>query len=226
MRFSADIDLFHDVFEEVDRNADFDAATLRDSGFAVDWLIARPGFRRAQVARGAGVLRIEWVHDSAFRFFPVVEDAVLGFRLHDADLAVNKTLAGVGRLVIRDFIDLLDLDSRYLRLGALAWAAPGKDPGLTPLLILNELNRHARYRPEDLAEVRLREPVDLVQLKQAWLRQLAAARELVETLPPEECGCLYIGVDGEPVTPPPGEAARASLLRHFGSLRGSWPRAV
>lgn len=166
------------------------------------------------------------VFDSAFRFFPVVPDPVLGYRLHHADLAVNKVLAGAGRLAIRDYIDLIHLHRTYLHLGALAWAATGKDPGLSPLLILNELNRHTRYQPEDLAEVRLREPVSLPALKVEWLEMLRSARDLVTRLPAAEVGCLYLDPRGQPVTPSPEEPSFATLVRHFGHLKGSWPRVV
>jgi hypothetical protein len=170
-------------------------------------------------------LKIEWVHDSAFRFFPVQPDPVLGFRLHDADLAVNKALAGAGRLAIRDYIDLIHLHSTRLHLGALAWAATGKDPGFSPLLLLNELHRHTRYQPEDLAEVRLREPASLPELKAKWVEMLWSARELVERLPSAEVGCLYLDANNQPVTPDPDRPGFPMFTRHFGSLRGSWPRA-
>jgi hypothetical protein len=225
-RYSEDIDLFHDAAELVAANAEADAAVLRAAGFEVGWQTQGPGFRRAQVGRHGAALKIEWAYDSAFRFFPVVPDPVLGYRLHDADLAVNKVLAGAGRLAIRDFLDLLELDRGYLRLGALAWAATGKDAGLSPLLVLNELSRHAHYRPEDLAEVHLRAPVSLAETKRRWLAMLRAAQALVETLPAAEVGCLYLNAGGQPVTPEPDAPDFAGWTRHFGCLRGSWPRVA
>lgn len=225
-RYSDDIDVFHDAAELVAINAAEDAAVLAEAGFTVVWQNRTEGFHRAWVERDGKGVKIEWVFDSAFRFFPVVPDPLLGYRLHDADLAVNKTLAGAGRLVIRDYIDLIHLHRTYLHLGALAWAATGKDPGLSPLLILNELNRHTRYQPEDLAEVRLREPVSLPSLKSAWLEMLWSARDLVSRLPAAEVGCLYLDEAGEPVTPDPDVADFARLTGHFGQLKGSWPRVV
>lgn len=206
-------------------NAEADAAALREAGFTVVWQTRMVGFHRAVAERDGRGLKIEWVYDSAFRFFPVEPDPVLGYRLHDADLAVNKVLAGAGRLAIRDYLDLLYLHGSYLEVGALAWAGTGKDPGLSPLLILNELSRHTRYQPEDLAEVRLREPVALPELKRKWLELLRAARRLVEILPAHEVGCLYLEPDsGQPVTPDPEAPGFPRLKRHFGSLKGSWPR--
>ena len=95
-RYSEDIDVFHDAAALVAVNADQDAAVLAESGFDVVWQNRTEGLHRAWVARDGQGVKIEWVFDSAFRFFPVVPDPVLGYRLHDADLAVNKALAGAG----------------------------------------------------------------------------------------------------------------------------------
>jgi len=109
---------------------------------------------------------------------------------------------------------------------ALAWAAAAKDPGLSPELIVDWAARGNRFRPEDLAEVRLGKPVDLREAKREWLFVLAEARELIEKLPPTEMGCLYLNAQGKPVCPNPDSSDFAKLTRHFGSVKGAWPRAV
>lgn len=225
-RYSEDIDGFHDAAEVVAQNAEGDARVLVEAGFGVEWQARSEGFLRASVSRGTDSLKIAWAVDSAFRFFPVEPDPLLGYRLHDADLSVNKVLAGAGRLVIRDYIDLIYLHRSYLHLGALAWAATGKDPGMSPLLILNELHRHTRYQPEDLAEVRLAQPMSLSELKIEWLGMPKGARDLVERLPAAELGCLYLDTQGNPVTREPEKLSFGTLIRHRGQLKGSWPRAV
>jgi hypothetical protein len=225
-RYSEDIDVFHDAAALVAINAEQDAAVLTREGFQITWQTRTEGFHRAWIERDGQSVKIEWVFDSAFRFFPVEPDPVLGYRLHDADLAVNKVLAGAGRLVIRDYLDLIYLHQAYLHLGALAWAATGKDPGMSPLLILNELHRHTRYQPADLAEVRLREPVSLQELKAQWMTMLPSARELVERLPARDLGCLYLDQHGRVVTPDPDAAAFPALRRHWGQVKGSWPRVA
>jgi len=208
-------------------NVAADTAALATAGFEVELEKRFPTFHRAWVARGAQRMKIEWVVDSAFRFFPAVPDSELGYRLHDADLAVNKILAGAGRVKIRDYLDLIHLEETGLTLGALAWAATGKDPGMAPLFVLNELSRNARYyRPEELGEVRLARPVTLQELKLKWLEMMRGARALVETLPETDVGCLYLDAAGGVVTPDPAAAGFAELRRHFGSWRGSWPRVV
>jgi hypothetical protein len=225
-RFSGDIDLFHDEVRLVAENAQRDFAVLHAAGLAVEWAARSETFHRAWVTIGEERLKLEWVFDSAFRFFPVEPDPVLGYRLHPADLATNKILAAAGRRVIRDFLDVLHLHESYLSLGALAWAATGKDPGMSPLFILNELVRTSKYRQEELKAVELARPVSVVELKQELLGAVREAEELIARLPATEVGCLYLDAAGKVVTPDPGAAEFAGLTRHFGQLRGSWPRVV
>jgi hypothetical protein len=160
-RFSQGFDFFHDVAESVAFSAEADVATLREAGYACRWLLRTPTFQRAVVAAEGKELRMEWVQDSAFRFFPVTEDDFCGYRLHDADAAVNKLLALAGRQEIRDYVDVLYLDRSYLSLGAMAWAACGKDPGFTPVFLLENAARHVAYTQDDLDRLILREPLDL-----------------------------------------------------------------
>src|SRR6266581_4351307 len=144
-------------------------ATLRAAGYEVE--VGRPQdtFQRAMVGRAGRQTKVEWVFDSAFRFFPVERDIELGWRLSFWDVATNKVLALVGRQKIRDYLDCLYLHESHLHIGALAWAASGKDPGMTPERIIDWASRGNRFRPEDLAEVRLSRPVDLRAAKQIWL---------------------------------------------------------
>jgi hypothetical protein len=72
---------------------------------------------------------LEWVYDSAWRFYPVEPDPELGYRLHYFDAATNKLLALSGRAEPRDFVDALHLHRTYLSLGTLACAAAGKEGG-------------------------------------------------------------------------------------------------
>ncbi len=226
-RFSEDVDRFHDEERILVENVAADRTALLAAGFDVEMDRRSPSFQRARVGRDGQGMKIEWAVDSAFRFFPAVPDPVLGYRLHDADLAVNKVLAGAGRVKIRDHLDLIHLEDRGLSLGALAWAATGKDPGMAPMLVLDELSRHARYyRPEELNEVRLARPVTLQELRRKWLEMMRRARALVETLPENEVGCLYLDAAGNVTTPDPTNAGFHGLTRHFGSLRGTWPRVV
>ena len=219
-RYSDDVDIFHDAEESVAVAAAGDTDLLTQRGFGIEWLVNRPGFQRAIVSRDAQSLRLEWTQDSAFRFFPVQPDAEFGWRLHLADLATNKVLALAGRWEIRDFVDTLYLDESYAPLGLVAWAAAGKDPGLTPSLILEQASRFNRLRPEDFLTVLGTDQFDFVAMKTRWRESVEAAHELVATLPPEEIGALYLDGEGRPADPTKVREARL----HYPSLGGALPR--
>jgi hypothetical protein len=223
-RYSSDFDIFHDAAESVAICADADAQALRTAGLDVEWALRQEGFYRAEVRRGESRLRLDWATDSAFRFFPVVPDPEFGYCLHTADLAVNKVLALAGRTEFRDFLDILYLDHTYLSLGALVWAACGKDRGYTPPLLLDLANRHARFQESDLQGEMLAQPLDLRDLKQQWLTARDRAESLCLRLPEQELGCLYLGAEQQPVAPDPDAGEFSTLNRHLGSVRGAWPR--
>jgi hypothetical protein len=223
-RFSRDIDLSHDVASSVAQCAEFDGNTLTSSGFTVKWLLRQPAFQRAIVSAEQERVILEWVYDSAFRFFPVEPDAELGYRLHRFDAATNKVLALAGRAEPRDFVDAIFLHQRYISLGMLAWAAAGKDEGLNPRLILDLAERFAHYRQADIDTLALVEPLSIVELAQHWREAVKDAREKVSKLPASEVGCAYLDSNGDPVDPWGGNYELHSLRRHFGSVGGAWPR--
>lgn len=226
-RSSQDIDLFHDTRERLRQAFEADVSTLRQAGFEVESAgQLHDDFHRAFVRRGDQSTKVEWAYDSAFRFFPVERDLDLGWSLNFWDAATNKILALVGRQTIRDYLDCLYLHEHHLHIGALAWAAAAKDPGLSPELIIDWAARGNRFRTEDLAEVRLSKPVDLREAKKTWLVALEEGRELIEKLPPHEVGCLYLDDERTPVRPDPNSLNFAKLTRHYGSIKGAWPRVV
>ena len=174
-RFSDDIDLFHDLDDSIAQSAAADAISLQNAGYLFSWLLRTPTFQRALVEIADQQLKMEWAYDSAFRFFPVQKDDLCGYRLHDTDAATNKVLALAGRSEIRDFVDELHLHDTYLSLGALVWAASGKDPGFTPELLLDQMGRHVAYQQTDLDRLSLRKPLDLRRLKLRWIAAVEAA---------------------------------------------------
>jgi hypothetical protein len=48
--------------------------TLEQEGCDVQVELSLPGFVRAVVRRGEGGTRVDWAHDSACRFMPLVRD--------------------------------------------------------------------------------------------------------------------------------------------------------
>lgn len=225
-RFSKDIDLFHDTEDALIQAFATDRETLIQAGFAVEVNRDLETFKRALVSRGNLQTKVEWVRDAAFRFFPAEPDPSMGYRLNRWDAATNKVLAAAARIAIRDYIDLLHLHVHSLSLGALTWAAAGKDGGLSPDFILEEMQRLQKYPPTAYAKIDLKDPPDPVALKQIWLTALREARELFDLLLDLDApyGCFFLNPNGEPQTP--DRTSLASLRPHFGTLRGCWPRIV
>ena len=220
-RFSRDLDYFHDSEARVAEAFAADRALLERHKFAVDVDLNQPGYVRAVVSQGGNATKVEWARDSAWRFMPTQRDERVGFLLHPVDLAVNKVLALAGRDEARDVLDAVDLHRRVLALGALCWAACGKDPGFTPLSLLDLLRRRGRVREEDLARLDLATPIDLRALKQEWLEALDSVEGFVALRPPEEIGCLYYSASRRAFVDP---REAADSVPHFGRPGGVLPR--
>jgi hypothetical protein len=143
-RYSNDLDYFQDSEERVASAFASDRGVLAEAGYELEILLQQPGFVRTLVRRDSEATKVEWAHDSAWRFLPPLRSERAGFVLHPIDLAINKLLAMVGRDEARDYLDIHEAISRILPLGALCWAASGKDPGFTPALLLDLLRRRGR----------------------------------------------------------------------------------
>ena len=226
-RFSKDFDIFHDSVDELAAASIRDVASLQAAGFEVEKL-ERDGewskpvsFRKARASRGSDAVEIDWAQDSVFRFFPVVRDETLGWRLHLFDVAINKSLALSARTQTRDYVDIVELTRRY-PLEAILWAACGKDPGFNPISLFTMVMRFARIDPATLDEIKARH-LDPVALKQEWIAASDQAREemtaLADGQPDTPIGVAFVDAKGEP-----GWIRRdPSLHVHYPSLRGCWP---
>lgn len=225
-RYSDDLDFFHDSEARVARAFDQDRATLRHAGFEVEVELTLPGFVRTVVGRGDEATRVDWAHDSAWRFMPLVRDELGGLLLHPVDLAVNKVLALAGRDEPRDFVDILFAHRTILPLAGLSWAAVGKDPGLSPLSLVELLKRHGRYRPEDFTRLQLAEPFDLPAAKREWLDALGATESFARSRPSEEIGCLYYAgeLDRFVIPAPDVGLDEQRVVAHYGRPGGVVPR--
>jgi hypothetical protein len=227
-RVSRDIDLFHDSGEALERTWTADRDLLVDNGFAVSVVRERPSFIEAEVGRDDEGVLMQWARDSAYRFFPLVEHDELGLVLHPFDLATNKVLALVGRLEVRDWIDVIESSRRLQHLGYLSWAAPAKDPGFSPAAILEHAARSARYSAEEVATLSFDgEPPDAARLAMEWRELLAEARELHAALPAEQAGTCVLDADGRlfngDVHVVRDALGRGGITFHAGSMRGSLP---
>ncbi|HEX7706866.1 MAG TPA: hypothetical protein VF701_10460 [Thermoanaerobaculia bacterium] len=229
-RRSQDLDLFHDTEEALQSTWSADRNALNRASFALEVVRERPAFIEAVIRRGDESVILQWTHDSAFRFFPLVEHPLLGLTLHPFDLATNKILALVGRVEARDWIDIIACDRSVQPLGYLVWAASGKDPGLTPDLVLEQAGRSARYSASEIEALDFDgEPPDPAVLSRQWKAMLATSATLVDLLPPDRLGTCVL-CDGDLFL---GDAdslrdalAAGSLTFHAGSIRGALPRIV
>lgn len=224
---SHDFDIFHELAEEVARASDADVSNLRGAGFQVE-IPSRYGewdkpatFRKARVSRAGESVEIDWAADSAFRFFPIERDALLGWRLHRFDMATNKALALSARTETRDYVDIVELH-RTFPLPAICWAACGKDPGFSPLSLLKMMRRFAKISPTELNKIKARD-LDPMALKMAWIEMSDAAEEamirLADEQPEVPIGVAFVDAAGHL-----GWLGSDPTLRvHEPSLRGCWP---
>jgi hypothetical protein len=230
-RVSRDIDLFHDTDAALAASWEADRATLVANRLVVRVLRTHPTFVEAEVRDGAEIVRIEWARDSAYRFFPLVEHEDFGLTLHPFDLATNKVLALVGRLEVRDWVDVIAADERLQPLGLLAWAATAKDPGFGPGAILEGAARSGRYSADDVATLAFDGPApDAAALSQSWHAMIQAATATIEALPPDEVGTCVLDGTGSLFRGGPADVASAlasgRLRFHRGRIGGALPRVV
>jgi hypothetical protein len=230
-RVSRDIDLFHDTEEALGATWEADRRLLETDGLEVDVMRERRGFVEARISGRNESVLVQWARDSAFRFFPLIEHDEFGLTLHPFDLATNKVLALVGRLEVRDWIDLIQCHESLQPLGYLIWASCGKDPGFGPLGILEEASRSSHYSKEEVNALVFEGPApDAAGLSRRWHGAMACARQIIETLPFEKAGQAVLGESGD-LFRGTSEVLRQALgsggIRfHPGTIRGVLPRML
>jgi hypothetical protein len=209
VRMSDDIDIFHDDEKAVESAARKDAATLHDAGLNVQFL-------KPRAARWSGIvsapntatdahtettaLKLDWTHDTAFRFFPARHDRLFGMVLHPADLMINKVLAAAGRSEARDLMDIVEL-SDTVPITAAIMAACGKDIGMTPDLIIDNITMLSRHRQEDFDAVRTTERVDGAAILKRIRQELVDLRLILPRIPASRFGKLFMRSDGKIAKP-------------------------
>ena len=103
------------------------AETLKKNGDMRAWRIA------GRLESGDQKTRIDWAHDSAWRFMPLVRLHDGGLVLHQVDLAINKVLTLAGRDEARDFVDILACRIEHiLSLGATGLGSRREGPRVHP----------------------------------------------------------------------------------------------
>ncbi|HLG55955.1 MAG TPA: hypothetical protein VI485_11535 [Vicinamibacterales bacterium] len=202
------------------RASDADVATLEAAGYSSSREVWTPSFRRAWITRGEEGVRLEWCYDSAWRFFPIEPDALLGWKLHWFDALTNKALAMGGRAETRDLVDIVNYAARC-PLHAVIWAACSKDPGFGPLLLLSQMQRHSRVDPADLRAMGASMEPQI--LKSRWLDLAARAEVEIERAGTArvEVGLAFVHESGAI-----GWFDDSAYVPHRATLRGALPRIV
>ncbi len=229
-RVSSDIDVFNSSYSALERAADYDCALLQEAGYDIRVTRRRDYVVEVVVSSNGDSTELQWVQDSAYRFFPLIEDELLGLTLHPFDLATNKLLALAGRRVPRDWVDTITCSEDVQPLGLLAWAANGKDLGLTPNYILEMCSRTNYTRPEFEMAIRNATDYDLADLSRKWREMIWRARDTVKLLPPSEVGKAVMTKDGK-LFKGDDEALKSALAAgelefHEGTIGGAWPRII
>lgn len=228
-RVSRDLDIFHDTVDAVAASWDADRQLLTSANYAVEPRRERPGFVEAVVSRDGETVIVEWLRDSAYRFFPLIEHEEFGLTLHPFDLATNKLLALIGRKEARDWIDVIECHERLQPLGYMSWAACGKDPGFTPAGILAHAGRASRYSQTEIDALAFAgEPPSAQALSRRWHSALDQAHAIVRCLPVDKAGMAVLdehgllfrgGADELPIA-----RERGMVRFHEGRIRGAWPQ--
>jgi hypothetical protein len=228
-RLSHDVDLFHDTSEAVLASWEKDRKDLEKAGYTVRKLREFATFVEAEVIQGAEGVILQWVQDSAYRFFPLIEHPDFGLSLHPFDLATNKTLALIGRTEVRDWVDIICCHNQLQPFGCLVWATTGKDPSLSPGFILEQASRTTHYTKEDYETLAFEgTPPDPKELRRIWQNMLLEAEEMIALLPEDHIGTCVTTCEGKLFTGSIAELKTLlqanTLCFHQGCIRGAWPQ--
>ncbi len=219
-RYSSDIDIFQDTEQRLHAAAVADARTLTAAGLTLSWTKIVTGKRAVELEGLGDKMRLEWVHDAPFRFFPPQRDDLFGYVLHPVDLATNKAAAAADRREPRDLVDLITVHDNILPLGAVVAAAAGRFPGQSPEEMLAEITRHSRFTAEEFQALATERPLDPPALHRRIRNMIEDAERFISRVPSDAVGVLFLK-NGKPVQP--DLEALETYQRHAGTPGGIWP---
>ncbi len=229
-RLSRDIDIFHDSNKAMVRSWEMDRDTLVANGFDVKPMRILEYFIEAEVSKDGRRMEVQWGTDSAYRFFPLQPDPVVGFTLHPLDLAANKLSALVGRTEPRDWIDVITAIKELQPFACLLSVACGKDPGFSPTSMLEYVARR-RYNQVEIDEKIIpKGTYDAGELCRFWHEAVESTRKVLVDFPRAEVGKAVMTKDGK-LFKGDDEALKSALAAgelefHEGTIGGAWPRII
>jgi nucleotidyltransferase AbiEii toxin of type IV toxin-antitoxin system len=222
-RFSRDIDIFQDSESRLAAAAEADGKAIGEAGLKLSWGNIQTGKREAAVEDLGETMQLEWVADSAFRFFPAQRDDLFGYVLHPVDLATNKASAAADRREPRDIVDLVTIHENILPLGAVISAAVGRFPGQSPEEMLADITRHSRFTAEEFRVLATERPLDVPGLHRRIRSMLEDAEGFIGRIPSDAVGFVFLA--GEKPVQPDVEAL-GKYRRHAGATGGVWPSSA
>ena len=202
-RLSDDQDIFASGDGRLDDLVHADLSVLEAAGYTVRKTRRFDGFRECLIGKPmVGSTVLQWTAGLANEYFAPVPDPLFGYRLHFADLAVNKALAAGSRTKIRDIVDLLMLDRHLMPLWRMACAVPGKRPDLNPFFLVERMSHNwdlaVRRNTADDRLV-LTDELSLEEVGAGLLASLDEARMKLRDASPECYGRLEVNGNGQPV---------------------------
>ncbi len=218
-RLSDDMDIFHDRRARLPLDVGAEIAALQEAGFSTEVTTESEWMVEVILRRFGEETKIQWLDEpeTCRRFFPCVEDDELGFRLHQADAAVNKVLCASRRTqAARDAVDLYLIEERYAPIGALVWAITGKDETRAPPEILRNLRTNLfGYGEQEIETVRMEAGFRLSwrDLRTELDRALGQAHDYCDLIAPADfTGHLFVNDDEIPKAAS-GDNVRAGHVR-------------
>ena len=178
-RYSNDLDYFHDSVERVATAFADDSRQLAQTGHEVAIEMQLPGYIRATVSRDGASTKVEWAHDSAWRFLPTVRHEVVGF------VVTLSIWPSTSCWPWRDATRRGTSSTSWTLIAApCPWARcvgrrQAKTPGSRRWHCSRFFAGAGKDHHEDFARLNLTAPVDLPTLKALWLAALAEADAFV-----------------------------------------------
>lgn len=224
---SDDMDIFRDQRSQLPDSVEPELQALRESGFNVE-ITTQDEWMVEAILRIYGFdTKVQWLNEpeTSRRFFPAIHDDELGFRLHQADIAVNKVLCASRRQEApRDAVDLVNIVNRYSPLGPLVWAVIGKNPNLTPPRAIRDIRSISfGYTNEEIVAVRMDGENFMTREELQGVLESALDEALDycdEVAPIDYVGCLFIDANEMPIEADADAiangTAKAMPIRDFG----------
>lgn len=219
-RVSDDLDIFNDQRRSLPEKIAPELEKLNEAGFSIEITTQNEWTVEAVLRKYGFETRVQWMDEpeTSKRFYPAVDDDELGFRLHEADAAINKVLCAARRnSAARDAADLVNIVLEYAPLGPLIWALPAKDVALAPPRIILDIRKNVfGYADEEIRSLRMEgNEMTRDQVRTVLDPALDRAENYCENHAPTELlGNLFVNKKEVPV-----EAGREALASGEASAR-------